>query len=262
MMTLAILLFGLQDSSGLAYREAAPDAYAAERCRLDLYLPAGKRDFPTLVWFHGGGLEGGDKGSAKALARALNADGVAVASANYRLSPKATYPAYLEDAAAAAVWVRKGIAVRGGDAARVFVGGHSAGGYLALMLALDARLLQAQGSRPADFAGYFPVSGQTVTHYTVRKERGLPQGAIVADEASPLRWVRKDAPPLLILAGEKDLPTRVEENRLLHANLRSLGAQRLRFLVLPDRDHGTVASKLAEDGDPGRAALLEFLSGR
>jgi acetyl esterase/lipase len=257
-----MLLACLQDFAGLAYRDAAPDAYAAERCTLDLHLPAGKRGFPTLVWFHGGGLEGGDKGSAKALARALNADGVAVASANYRLSPKAAYPAYLEDAAAAAAWVRKGIAARGGDADRVFVGGHSAGGYLTLMLALDARLLGAQGSRPEDFAGYFPVSGQTVTHHTVRKERGLPPGAIIADEAAPLRWVRKDAPPLLILAGEKDLPARVEENQLLHANLKSLGAQRLRFLVLPDRDHGTVASKLAEEGDPGRAAFLEFLSGR
>ncbi len=58
--------------------------YEQERCKLDLYLPKGKQEFPTLVWFHGGGLKGGNKDQAgtEAVARSLAASGVAVAAAN------------------------------------------------------------------------------------------------------------------------------------------------------------------------------------
>jgi len=83
---------------------------------LDVYLPKGKKDFATLVWFHGGGLKIGDKGSRKSgdsggtalLATSfavigIAVIGIAVVVPNYRLSPEATFPAYIQDAAAAVV---------------------------------------------------------------------------------------------------------------------------------------------------------------
>jgi len=242
-----------------AYRSGDPDAYAAERCTLDLYLPAGAKDFPTLVWFHGGGLESGSKSGARKMARSLTGEGVAVAAVNYRLSPKVSYPAYLEDAAAAAAWVRRHVAEHGGDPKRVFISGHSAGGYLTLMLALAPKLLEKEKATPADFAGYIPVSGQAVTHSTVRKERGLARETIVVDDAAPLYHVRKDAPPILILAADKDMAGRVEENRLLLANLNATGCRTGSMIVIPDRTHGTVGSRIAEPGDPARSALLKFM---
>ena len=86
--------------------------YEAQRCKLDLYLPRGGKNFATLVWLHGGALKAGAKDGAETpkIARALADDGIAVASVNYRLSPKATYPAYVEDSAAAVAWVRAHIA--------------------------------------------------------------------------------------------------------------------------------------------------------
>ena len=139
--------------ANLAYKTGEKlGEYETERCKLDLWLPPGGKNFATLVWFHGGALKGGSKDGSAAIARALTADGIAVAAVNYRLSPKATYPAYLEDSAAAVAWVRAHIAEHGGDPAKVFISGHSAGGYLTLMLAMDARWLKPHGLTPDSFA--------------------------------------------------------------------------------------------------------------
>jgi len=83
-------------------------SYEQKRCLLDVYLPkAGtEKRFATLVWFHGGGLTGGSKDadSTKKVALGLAQSGVAVVVPNYRLSPQAKYPAYIEDATAAVAW--------------------------------------------------------------------------------------------------------------------------------------------------------------
>lgn len=87
------------------------DGYRKERCKLDVYYPVGKKDFPTIVWFHGGGLEGGGKHVPEMF---MN-QGFAVVAVNYRLSPKAQNPAYTEDAAAAVAWAYKHIEEYGGS---------------------------------------------------------------------------------------------------------------------------------------------------
>ena len=236
--------------------------YETERCKLDLYLPRGGKNFATLVWFHGGGLKAGSKdgGETPKIARALASEGIAVVSVNYRLSPKATYPAYIEDSAAAAAWVRSHIAEHGGDPAKIFISGHSAGGYLALMLAMDARWLKPHGLTPDSFAGYIPLSGQTMTHYTVREERGIGKITIVADEAAPVYYCRKDTPPMLVLAGDKDMAARSEENEYLVAVLKGAGNTRVTFRQIPDRTHGSIANNIPKAGDSVRKAILDFIA--
>ena len=127
-------------TTDIAYKsDASLSPYETERCHLDLYAPAGSRNLPCLVWFYGGGLPGGAKSEpyTQAICRALASDGILVACVDYRHSPRAKYPAYIEDAAAAVAWVKQHAAEHGGDPNRVFVGGHSAGGYLTAMLALS-----------------------------------------------------------------------------------------------------------------------------
>lgn len=92
------------------------DAYRLERCKLDIYYPENKRDFSTIVWFHGGGMEGG----SKFIPKELTEQGFAVVAVNYRLSPKAKNPAYIEDAAEAVAWVFKNIEKYGGRKDRIF----------------------------------------------------------------------------------------------------------------------------------------------
>lgn len=130
---------GIRLLTDMAYKQGdALTDYEKERCKLDVYLPKEGQGFATLVWFHGGGLKNGDKDGRKItndsvktakIARSLAAAGIAVVAPNYRFSPKATFPAYIQDAAAAVAWVRKHIVGYGGDPARIFIGGHSAGGY-------------------------------------------------------------------------------------------------------------------------------------
>lgn len=250
----------------IAYKSGdSLSAYEKERCKLDLYLPAKREAFATLVWFHGGGLTGGSKESAvmKRLGASLAEEGIAVVVPNYRLSPKAKYPAYVQDACAVVAWTLKNIPQHGGDTKRVFVGGHSAGGYLTLMLGMDARHLSKVGVKRSSLAGLIPVSGQTMTHYTVRQERGIGKFSVIADDAAPVRWAEaKGIAPMLVIWADKDMPARAEENAFLVAVLKGAKNNRVTAKVIPDRDHGSVGNKIADKGDPARLAILEFMKAR
>ncbi len=237
------------------------DDYEKQRCVLDVYLPADRKGFATLVWFHGGGLTGGSKDgpNTRKVAAGLAAEGLGVVVPNYRLSPKAPYPAYIRDAAAAVAWAHAHIAKHGGDANRLFVGGHSAGGYLTLMVGLDPRYLRELGVPGTAIAGLVPVSGQTMTHNTVRAERGLGRFEVTADEAAPVRWSRKETPPMLVIWADKDMAARAEENAYLVAILKGAGNARVTGMCVADRDHGSVADRIADADDPARRAILGFI---
>ena len=91
----------------------------------------------------------------------------------YRLSPHVKVADCVDDAAASAAWVVKHIAEYGGDPRRIFVAGHSAGGYLTSMIGLDKRWLEPYGIDPdTTFAALIPYSGQVVTHFARRREMG------------------------------------------------------------------------------------------
>ena len=195
------------------------DAYRKERCKLDVYYPETDKGFATLVWYHGGGLEGGNK----ELLEGFRRQGFAVVSVNYRLYPKAGCPSYLDDAAQALAWTFENIEKYGGNTDHIYVSGHSAGGYLSLMLVL-AKEFTAQYGLDADrIAKAYPVSGQTVTHYTIRKERGLPDGIPVIDEFAPITHAGRGGAPMVLITGDRDMEmlARWEENVHLQALLKN-----------------------------------------
>ena len=217
--------------------DAGADAYRSERCKLDLYLPQGKKDFPTVVFFHGGGLEGGEK----FIPELLKEQGFAVVAPNYRLSPRAQHPAYIDDAAAAVAWTMRHIAEYGGTSGKVWVCGHSAGGYLTLMLALDKAYLGAYGIDADSIAGYVPFSGQTNTHYTIRKERGLDTQIPIIDKFAPIYNSRRLGTLMLLLTGdrEKEMLARYTENLHLQEILNAKG-NKVELYELKGFDHGTM----------------------
>jgi acetyl esterase/lipase len=218
------------------------DAYRTERCKLDVYRPDGMKGFATVVWFHGGGLTGGEKH----VPEGLKGQGLAVVAVNYRLYPKAKCPAYVEDAAAAVVWVLKHIEEYGGDAKQVYVSGHSAGGYLTSMVGLDTRWMKAYGSSPDALAGLIPLSGHTITHFTVREERGIPGTQAVVDDMAPLFHCRADAPPLLLITGDRELEMlgRYEENAYFYRMLKVNGHTNVVLHELQGYGHGMVEPAL------------------
>lgn len=204
--------------------QSQTDAYKKERCVVDIYYPKNTKSFATVVWFHGGGLEVG----SKELPVELKNQGFCIVGVNYRLSPKAKAPAYIEDAAAAVAWTFKNIASYGGDPGLIFLSGHSAGGYLSAMVGLDKRWLNAFGLDANRIAGLIPFSGQMITHYTIRKERGIADTTPVVDDLAPLNHVRADAPPLLLLTGDREMEMlgRYDENAYLCRMMKIVGHKR------------------------------------
>ena len=240
-----------QTESGLAYRpDSEPDVYARERCKLDVYHPVAGPSVPTVVWFHGGGLTGGNR----SIPSALKGQGIAVVAVDYRLSPKAKAPAYIEDAAAAVAWTFKNIARYGGDTNRIFLSGHSAGGYLASLVTLDRRWLAVHGVDPDRLAGLVPFSGQSITHFAIREERGLARTRPLIDDLAPVYHVRKDAPPILLISGDRnrELLGRYEESAYFWRMLKEVGHPSVELLELQGYDHGQMA-------DPAFPLLLRFI---
>ncbi len=195
---------------GIYYGPEDATDYQREKCQLDISLPADTDEkFPVLVYFHGGGITGGRRGGPD-----LTAQGVGLVAPSYRLSPKAKCPDYLNDAADALAWTFRNIGKYGGDTNRIFVGGGSAGSYLASMITMDKSWLAKRGLDVDRIAGLLPISGHMITHFTVRKERGLEARTGLADEFAPLYHVRKTPFLIFIQCGDNDYPSRQEENKL------------------------------------------------
>jgi acetyl esterase/lipase len=211
------------------------DTYIKERCVLDVYYPKNSPGFATVIWFHGGGLTSGNK----ELPEALKNQGIAVISVNYRLGPKVIAPKYIEDAAAAVAWAFKNILNFGGDPSLIFVSGHSAGGYLVSMVGLDKKWLQAEGIDANKIAGLISLSGQAITHFLVRKEHGIPETQPLIDEYAPLFHVRADAPPLLLITGDRELEMlgRYEENAYLMRMMKIAGHKDTKLYELDGFGH-------------------------
>lgn len=219
----------------IPYYALAPDAYAKERCVLDLYYPKNKNAFATIVWFHGGGLTGGDK----EIPEALKEKGYAVIGVGYRLSPKAKVAQCIEDAAASIAWAFRTISKYGGDPDKIFISGHSAGGYLASMTVLDKKWLAKYGIDSDKCAGLIPFSGQMITHFTARSENEIPEKQPVIDAFAPLFHVRADAPPTLLITGDRELEMlgRYEENAYMARMMKLVGHKQTRLVELGGYGH-------------------------
>ena len=212
------------------------DEYINERCVLDVYYPSNLTNFPTIVWFHGGGLTGGEK----KIPAALKEKGFCVVGVNYRLYPKVKSPKYIEDAAAAVAWVFNNIQIYGGDTSLIFIAGYSAGGYLTNMIGLDKRWLKVYNIDADRIAGLISFSGHTITHFTIREERGIPGTQPIIDDLAPLYHVRSDAPPLILITGDRELEMlgRYVENAYMMRMMKVAGHTKTKLYEMDGYDHG------------------------
>tara|TARA_B100002052_G_scaffold143754_1_gene131521 strand:- start:19 stop:837 length:819 start_codon:yes stop_codon:yes gene_type:complete len=226
----------LNDINYRSEKENKEDKYIAERCNLDIYYPTNKNNFATVIFFHGGGLKGGNK----YIPEFLKDKEIAIVSPNYRLNPKVKAPTYIDDAAASVAWVFNNIEKYGGNKNLIFVSGSSAGGYLTSMIGLDKSYLEKYNVDANDIAGLIPLTGHAITHFTVRDEMGIKGTQPVIDKYAPLFHVRNNSSPILLITGNRELEMlgRYEENAYLYRMLKVVGHQNVELMELDGYGHG------------------------
>lgn len=266
-----------QEPAFRAFRDIdyVPDQdYADGKDLLDVFAPPGVSQAPVLIFLHGGGLMDGNKEftnynlpekavTPDFVAQRFAPEGIVVVLANYRLSPTVMHPEHARDAARVVRWVFSNIANYGGDPERVFLGGHSAGAYLAALLASDERYLKEVGLSPNDLAGVIPVSAFIYVPEVApdRPKSVWGEDPEVWQEASVGNYVGPGKPPFLLIFAEGDDDWRKEQNRRFQKELLETGNEEVKLVEVPDRVHITLWSRILEPGDIASRSIVDFIKG-
>lgn len=216
-----------------------------------------------LAFFHGGGWTCGFKEWNLLNAPAIAASGICFASVGYRLAPGVTYPTPVQDCAAgvAQLWLQE--AQRQKFPPRLILAGHSAGGHLASLLALQPHWLQAHGLPAGVVQGCAPLSGV----YQFGEGSGLSQRprflgpaeeTSVEHDASPLNHVKAAAPPFYLAWGTRDFPHLVQQGERMAASLRAAGVP-VRTLVSEGFDHFDVHLDAGRPDGAWMQGLVDWL---
>lgn len=235
----------------------AESVYNNNKDFLDIYMPEGKKDAPVIVYFHGGALLMGDKSLGKDIGHKAAESGIGLVSVNYRLSPGFQHPAHLNDAAAATAWVINNIEQYGGNPQKVYVAGHSAGAYLAALLAIDFSVLQAQHIEQSKIRGAILISPFLFVEETakVRIESDSIYKTIWGNE--PQSWLQASVTPhilpnrdnILLIYADGDDDWRKEQNERFATSMKAAGNLNVFTKEVPNRNHLTLLTAILDDDD-------------
>jgi acetyl esterase/lipase len=229
------------------------------RHKLDLYLPKGQKDFPVLIFVHGGTWKSGNKDLYGGLGKLYAKNGIGTVIINYRLSPKVKHPAHIQDVARAFAWTHRNIAKHGGDPKNIFVCGHSAGGHLVSLLSTNPTYLKAEGLAVGDIKGTIPISGVFVIIPNLMFKEIFTEDKDVVKSASPIEHVTGNHPPCLMLYADKDLITLDTMAEKMCTKLKECKCEAA-TLKIADRTHISIITNMVRIEDPSNQAILEFLS--
>ena len=246
----------------IAYRTDIVD----ERHVLDVYAPPASDRLPVVVFFYGGGWRSGDKRLFEHLGRSFALRGIVAVVVNYRLTPQVKSPSHIDDCAAACAWTQRNIQKHGGDPGRIALMGHSAGAHLATLLAVDDTHLRRHGFEAQPIAvvsvsGVYDLSSHVdSTVFTsaehVREAFGQSDEELAA--SSPLRFVRSELPPFLVIVAEDDPEGLREQAREFVDALREAGNAPM-FLSVKGRDHFSIVRRFGPSSDTTATAIAEFI---
>jgi acetyl esterase/lipase len=218
---------------------------------------------PVVVFFYGGGFRSGRKSEYRFVGEALTSTGMVVAIPDYRIYPEARFPDFLEDGARAVKKVRELVAQFGGDPDRIFLAGHSAGAYIAVMLASNDRWLNADTGDAPWLRGVIALSG--------RYHDGPLQDEIAEKifagpargETRPATFIRRPSPAMLIAAGGRESHDVLNSKACLAAHLRAHGNE-VEEVVYPRIGHTGIIAALAPGfrrRAPVRSDIARFVAG-
>jgi acetyl esterase/lipase len=250
--------FEVENHTDIAYRT---DANAdKERHKLDIFVPKGAKDFPVLVFVHGGAWQWGNKSLYAPLGKAFASVGIGTVVINYRLTPQVQHPSHVEDVARAFAWTAENIGKYGGRADRIFISGHSAGGHLASLLALDETYLKAVGHTVREVRGVLSISGV----YSIMPELSFfhsifGKDPAVCKNASPISHIQGKHPPFLIVYAEKDIPGLDTNAKDMHAAL-TKAASETKLREIKDRNHISIIVGGVLTTDVLTTAMRDFVT--
>ncbi|NKF22870.1 alpha/beta hydrolase [Solimonas marina] len=213
---------------------------------LDVYSPNNVQNAPVVVFFFGGFWQHGDKTMYKFVGQALAANGIVAVIPNYRLYPQVRFPAFVQDGANAVKWARDNAKNFGGSPNKLFVMGHSAGGHIAAMLALDPEYLKAVGGTPRGWLrGMIGLAGAysflPITDPTLRDlfGPGEPQ-----PNTQPIFFVDGQNPPLFLVHGEDDKVVPISNTKDLAQSVTKAGGP-VETLIYPKMSHDLILNSFA-----------------
>ena len=252
-------------------KKDTPDS-DAERHQLDVYAPRQKPAtlLPVVVFIHGGAWNSGSKNLYGFIGRRLAKQGLVAVIINYRLSPQVQVPAMADDCARAVLWATQNIEKFGGDPARIYVMGHSAGGGLAALLASDDRLFARLGvpKNPVKGAVLDDPGGVDMNNYLQKMEypgdesylTAFGRDSTVWRQVSPIYYVSAATPPLLVFVGGKTYPSIISSTARFRQELEKVGA-RHEFTVLPGKKHIPMVLQLFWKNNVIYKDLLRLIGG-
>ncbi len=215
--------------------------------RLDVYAPEGPgTSRPVVVFFYGGSWQNGRREDYYFAGAGLAARGFVAVLPDYGKYPQVVFPGFVEDGALAVAWARREARRFGGDPARIFVMGHSAGAHIAAMLSLDGRYLAAQGLAPAQLSGLVGLAGPydfLPLRDPVLKTIFAPEETIARTQ--PITFASSGAPPAFLATGADDTTVNPRNTANLSARLRAAGV-RVEEKRYEGLNHYTIVGALGE----------------
>jgi len=218
----------------------------------------------VFLFWHGGGWTSGYKEHMAFMAPAFTAAGVTFIAAGYRLAPQNLFPAAVEDCADAVAWVHANAARFGGDPKRIFIGGHSAGGHYAALLAVTPAWRFKRGLPRDVVRGCVPISGVYQfgegSGLTMRPRFLGPESAATDRAASPIHQIDDTPPPFFMTYGERDFPHLMRQADAMEIALKQAGGK-VEKHVFPGRDHFAASHAGGEPDGPFVARALAWMKG-
>ena len=258
------IITGIASADPVVYRDLDyidGMVYEEDKDRLDVYMPADAQNVPVIVYFHGGALSFGKKELGEKVALRAVENGIGFVSANHRLSPAVTYPAHIEDAAAATAWVIKNIGEYGGDSNNIYLAGHSSGAYLATVLKINARHLAEYGIDAATIQGAIPISPFLYVEETAAVRPKNVWGTEPADwlRASTTHHIREDSGRILLIYADGDAAWRKSQIIRFSDAMQATGNDAVEAVEVPNRNHGSLISLIAAEDDQITSLIAAFV---
>ena len=272
-------LFSVKVVPDLAYytgEDADPDKH-----KLDLYLPDGVGEFPTVLWIHGGAWIAGGRKQEEQLARRFAERGVGMAVISYRLSPGTwanpelttgiEHPEHIRDCVRALKWVIDHAEEYGINSGKLIASGYSAGGHLSALMAADPSYLEEAGLTSEALLGAVPVAGayDMVAYYESHLEyngKEMADGHVLGvfgdlkrvKTASPTEYIGITETPMLVVSETQTY----DYTGIYEEMIQSEKIEYIEFYHDRKLDHRGLHESLSGEGEsPTREVMIEYILG-